>query len=557
MLAHWNALAKLRMHTDSTLALLNHATVSLGATLRHFQAMVCPAFKRRELKWEAEAQKRNTSSQNNSRPTKPRPPTNTGTNPGTSTNGRSSTNALNNLSRSNGKQPEVGSSASTRRPKVLNLQTYKLHALGDYTDCIQRYGTTDSYSTEPGELEHRRPKHWYTRTSQKQYVKQITKIECHQAHICHIREQLGSQVTRDAHDESDYMVHSPDVHHVIGSSQNIPRNIPLFMQKYVNNPTIKAFLPQLKKHLLHRICAALRSEATETGMLQSYSTQAGITSEDDWCFIFLKNEAIYEHKLMRINYTTYDVRCAQDVISPSTTHNNIMMLATAAPDAPECSLSQHPFCYAHIVGIFHTNVIFTGPGTPDYNPRHLEFLWDAFRLDRVQFLPMADEGAFGFLDPKDVLCGCHIIPAFAQGKLHADGIGLSRCIDDFQDSKYYYVNRFVDRDMVMWYHFGQGVGHVHATPHCSENPSASHHVISTNKEHGIHKSANESAGGSADCQQNDFDEMGSFLDLDDSWVDADGQESDFEDEDGDDSDELLLAMDDMYGWDYLQAETYD
>jgi hypothetical protein len=37
---------------------------------------------------------------------------------------------------------------TTCRVKALNLNTYKHHALGDYTAAIQRYGTTDSYSTE-------------------------------------------------------------------------------------------------------------------------------------------------------------------------------------------------------------------------------------------------------------------------------------------------------------------------------------------------------------------------------------------------------------------------
>lgn len=30
----------------------------------------------------------------------------------------------------------------------MNLNTYKVHALGDYVETIRRYGTTDSYSTE-------------------------------------------------------------------------------------------------------------------------------------------------------------------------------------------------------------------------------------------------------------------------------------------------------------------------------------------------------------------------------------------------------------------------
>jgi hypothetical protein len=35
-----------------------------------------------------------------------------------------------------------------RMPKTFNLQTYKIHALGDYVEAIKTFGTTDSYSTE-------------------------------------------------------------------------------------------------------------------------------------------------------------------------------------------------------------------------------------------------------------------------------------------------------------------------------------------------------------------------------------------------------------------------
>lgn len=35
-----------------------------------------------------------------------------------------------------------------RLKKSLNLNTYKNHSLGDYTEAIRRYGTVDSYSTE-------------------------------------------------------------------------------------------------------------------------------------------------------------------------------------------------------------------------------------------------------------------------------------------------------------------------------------------------------------------------------------------------------------------------
>jgi hypothetical protein len=38
---------------------------------------------------------------------------------------------------------------TSRRSKTFNLNTYKIHALGDYVATIRQYGTTDSYSTEP------------------------------------------------------------------------------------------------------------------------------------------------------------------------------------------------------------------------------------------------------------------------------------------------------------------------------------------------------------------------------------------------------------------------
>jgi hypothetical protein len=39
-----------------------------------------------------------------------------------------------------------------RQQKQFNLNTYKHHALGDVANTIRRYGTTDSYSTEPVSL---------------------------------------------------------------------------------------------------------------------------------------------------------------------------------------------------------------------------------------------------------------------------------------------------------------------------------------------------------------------------------------------------------------------
>lgn len=166
--------------------------------------------------------------------------------------------------------------------------------------------------------------------------------------------------------------------------------------------------------------------------------------------VLFKNDRIYGHHLMRINYTAYDVRRAQDSINPSTDHRDIMLLS----DAP--SSTAHPFCYARVLGIFHANAIYNGPGLKDHQPRRLEFLWvrwfevleghreqNAWKLDVVRFVPMDEDDAFGFVDPADVLRSCHLIPDFSTGKLHPDCQAMSRASRDAHDSKLYCVNRFV------------------------------------------------------------------------------------------------------------------
>ena len=158
---------------------------------------------------------------------------------------------------------------------------------------------------------------------------------------------------------------------------------------------------------------------------------------------------------MRINYTTYDTRRSQDTINPSTPHRNIMVLNGSYNDHRNSEAS-HPFYYAQVLGIYHANIVYTGLGMVDYQPRRMEFLWirwyqhaelmqsgwDTHRLDRIQFPPLAAEDAFGFIDPLDAVRACHIIPAFASGKLHIDGRGLSHCAQDRSDWVSYYVNRY-------------------------------------------------------------------------------------------------------------------
>jgi hypothetical protein len=52
--ASWHTMAKLCMHTDEMLKLLDDMMVRLGKQLCHFESHTCVAFKTQELKCEAE-----------------------------------------------------------------------------------------------------------------------------------------------------------------------------------------------------------------------------------------------------------------------------------------------------------------------------------------------------------------------------------------------------------------------------------------------------------------------------------------------------------------------
>jgi hypothetical protein len=151
-MAQWHGLAKLRMHHDLTLDVMDAVTSSLGVKLREFSKKTCPAFATRELRREYNARLRREAKKLASRH---RQTTTSDVYPLHATNqtSPSSENAATPPATGNpqasgsrcGSQPNGGG----RRFKTLNLNTYKFHSYGDYVATIRRYGTMDSYSTEP------------------------------------------------------------------------------------------------------------------------------------------------------------------------------------------------------------------------------------------------------------------------------------------------------------------------------------------------------------------------------------------------------------------------
>lgn len=182
------------------------------------------------------------------------------------------------------------------------------------------------------------------------------------------------------------------------------------------------------------------------GLDNSYSASEATTNH-----VVFKGGRIYQHHVLRVNYTTYDVKRGQDNFNPNSQHRDIMMLAEKR-EGESRNISDR-FCYARIVGIYHANVQYIGPGVKDYNPRRLNFLhvrWfdpvpsDAqhgVALDMLRLSPMNAEDAYGFIDPADVLRGCHIIPAFAKGQMRPADAVTSPLSKDSYHWKYYYINK--------------------------------------------------------------------------------------------------------------------
>jgi hypothetical protein len=61
--------------------------------------------------------------------------------------------------------------------------------------------------------------------------------------------------------------------------------------------------------------------------------------------IYFKNDTIYQHSILRINYTTYDVRRSQDMINPKTDHRDVLLLAA------DVHGGGHEYRYARVIGI--------------------------------------------------------------------------------------------------------------------------------------------------------------------------------------------------------------
>ncbi len=178
-------------------------------------------------------------------------------------------------------------------------------------------------------------------------------------------------------------------------------------------------------------------------------------SDDERRNLKIVDDKLFRHKVMRVNYTSYDMRRDQDSINPRT-HADVMVLAPEEDIEEKTPDLSHPYWYARVVGIFHAKVKYTGPGSRTGDSKKIEFLWVRWfgrdmsapggfgkrRLHRIGFADAEQPGAFGFLDPQLVIRAVHLIPAFHYGRTSAK-LGpsiLRQPSEGDEDWDLYYVN---------------------------------------------------------------------------------------------------------------------
>jgi hypothetical protein len=237
-LATWHGYAKLRIHTETTLTFFDNITAVLGRMLRHFVRVTCQNFDTQELPREEAARGQRKAA-------------------------RAAKKGVDKGKEKAGVDKEKEKAVNPQRRKVLNLLTYKVHALGDYVKAIWRFGTTDNYSTQvvstniflgldvldiliQGELEHRRVKRFYARTNKFQFTAQIAKHQQRERILRKIRHRVQQANATQAKpavvafEESEPLPQTPpSVHHHMSESTRHWENITAWLATNRADPALK------------------------------------------------------------------------------------------------------------------------------------------------------------------------------------------------------------------------------------------------------------------------------------------------------------------------------
>lgn len=171
--------------------------------------------------------------------------------------------------------------------------------------------------------------------------------------------------------------------------------------------SLQNFQSQLKHHLLAQI------------LNLPFSSDEEDFTDKQLNSVIIVNDTISQHKVLQVNYTTYDLRREQDLLNPRT-HADIMVLSNE-DRSDSADVQSHPFWYARIIGVFHVQVLYAEKDKYVLNSDFcdMDFLWvrwygpccnfdagwKAKRLHRLSFINETtdDTHAFGFVDPACVV----------------------------------------------------------------------------------------------------------------------------------------------------------
>ncbi|KIK82551.1 hypothetical protein PAXRUDRAFT_153654, partial [Paxillus rubicundulus Ve08.2h10] len=218
-----------------------------------------------------------------------------------------------------------------------------------------------------GELEHQQVKHFYARMNKIKFTCGIVKQQqckrlLHQLWETKQQQEaeaiaaqqgmpVGSLDTVKLKQEQ--LPHcSPNAHYQVSLSQKHYWDISSWLRENRDDPVVSnTFLSCLKSHILAHLSG------------KEYDSNESTFSAREWnSVIFLQNQ-IYCHKVLCVNYTTYDLCHAQDLLNPHT-HADVMVLVHEDKNP-----HPHPYWYACIIGIFHVNI------TQFRMRKQLDILW--------------------------------------------------------------------------------------------------------------------------------------------------------------------------------------
>ncbi|KAI0050707.1 hypothetical protein FA95DRAFT_551722 [Auriscalpium vulgare] len=151
----------------------------------------------------------------------------------------------------------------------------------------------------------------------------------------------------------------PECHHHMSHSRKFPLLVSNWLFEAGEDSAFKNFLPKLQDHILERL------------RHPDMASEGRVYSDEDRAQVILQNNRIFRHKVLRVNYTTYDVRRGQDSMN-SRTHADVMTLLR--DNDSDSTRYPHPFSYARILSVFHADFLHKIPGYPAV-PKSMEFLW--------------------------------------------------------------------------------------------------------------------------------------------------------------------------------------